>query len=158
MDWHDVFDLHIRCNNFHTSDKVTTIAEVENILKNPPSTLPCTVLNCEVHQGTSKELVHREAAERFATDTVGDQLVSDPPNDGTNACVFLSLKICECLLNVKDAGMSNDGLKNLVTALFADFTTLVNPVREKERIYEPNSALPIMRRNNLIRKGAELSE
>ena len=79
-----------------------------------------------------------------------------PKNDGTNACVFLSLAICDRVLAAAESIKWTD-LKTIAETIITEFPELVNEVRNIEEKYDPISAYSLLRKNNLV-QDCSLSE
>ena len=84
----------------------------------------------------------------------------DTSNDGTNACVFFALSICDTFLQ-KVKEVESVSWQELAKVAEETITTLpgkINPFREVEQRYDPLEAKAILARSDLLKGNYELSE
>lgn len=84
-----------------------------------------------------------------------------PQNDGTNACVFLALKICDIFIRNEspdDRVPSWEELERITEEMIKTLPAKVNSVRNSSEKYDPIIAKTILTSNNLLEGNYELSE
>lgn len=99
----------------------------------------------KVHQGTARI----EAEERCLFYEANVNFVR-PENDGTNACVFLSLKIAEAILSKKDQEFAER--KSKMESIITNFPKKVNPLRNDAIKYAVDDAYELLYKEKLIAK------
>lgn len=99
------------------------------------------------------------ALTQFLHGSTADNLPSTgppPENDGTNACVFLDLAICDRLL-VNNTPLEWAELKTVADDIIINFPTAINDLRNIGEMYEPISAYSLLKKHNLMEE-CSLSE
>ena len=113
-------------------------------------------------QNSAIENYDIEQAERMQVlpDTsIATDLPNTIPNDGTNACVFLALSICDTFLQ-KVKKVESVSWEELAKVAEKTITTLpgkINPFRNATERYDPLDAKAILTANNLLSANYELS-
>jgi len=77
----------------------------------------------------------------------------DVPNDGTNACAFLAIKIAEKSINVLDQKITSNGFKSIAEVaeqIICFFPREINDFRDKDQLYDVLSAYNIMNRAKMF--------
>ncbi len=76
---------------------------------------------------------------------------SPPVYDGTNACVFLSLKICEMLISKERQHINWEDVEHEVEQIIGIFPTRINEIQDRQKCYEVEAAYDLMHRNKEIK-------
>ena len=99
-----------------------------------------------------------QLSEKAEIDTSTDPSIVE--SDGTNACVFLALHICDIFMqNVKkDRCLSWDDLVEIGEETITTFLFKINAFRDATERHDPADAKAIMTSNNLLVANCELSE
>ena len=133
--------------------------EIEILNSNPP----CIVSNLSVHQGSAIEKRHHEMAKIINEGNPGNIQMSSGvstsvPNDGTNACVFLSLKICDEIISTISEGATMKSIESVTSTLSDITTTVINeyPVR-LNAIRDANEMYTLLNANILMRDNSDLT-
>ena len=153
-EWWQVEAAYQACAKFDPDERPTA-AELSSILsvQQPEGSLNVVPLN--VSQATALSNVDSFLAERVKGNRASngvqttDELCSLLDNDGTNACVFLDLGICDRFLST-DHCITWTELKSVAENVITEFPLLINQFRNKDETYEPIRAYSILKDNNLI--------
>ena len=71
-------------------------------------------------------------------------------NDGTNACAFLGIALCDQLLEKQSNIVEVEDIRKLAEKLIAEIPEHVNHPRSVEEIYEPIAAYTMMRNEKMV--------
>lgn len=112
--------------------KLPKLDEIEEILNQEETSDDYPLV---IRQGTA--LI--QASEK----QIDSGMYEHPENDGTNACMFLSLKNAELLL--QEAEKSWDEVKEMAEHVISDFPRRVNPLRDDTQTYEVTDAHALLR-------------
>ena len=131
-------------------------------INDPEASLDITPLS--VSQSSALEITD-EIISQQAVITAGQDLGDEnrPENDGTNACTFLVLAICDSLLATIRGKDSQSHLPwseiaTLAEDIIKDFPTKINHLRDPSETYELSEAKVILESNNLLSKKYQLTE
>ena len=115
-------------------------------------------MSLAVSQATALDDSDHALAECFDGSVANDVLPTgtSPENDGTNACVFLDLAICNRLL-VNNIPLEWTDLKTTAEDIIINFPTVINNIRNIAELYEPISAYSLLREYSLLEE-CSLSE
>lgn len=138
--------------DFDPMNSVISIETTKEIYRNLNTTVPCYIRNLPVNQLSSLEHKHEELAQRFNRSCFSAQLDTEVnvPNDGTNSCVLLALKICDSIMDLSAKKMLNqkaigDKISEIATSIIQEYPEVLNPLRDKDRIYDVLEANLVMR-------------
>ena len=162
-DWWVVAELCERVTNFDNNKRVNSITAVQDEIEILNSNPPCIVSNLCVHQGSAIEKRHHEMAKIISEGNPGNIQMSSGvsisvPNDGTNACVFLSLKICDEIISTISEGATMKSIESVASTLSDITTTVINeyPVR-LNAIRDANEMYTLLDANILMRDNSDLT-
>ena len=163
--WDTVFQVHKRCVTFESEKRLRTASQVKDFLEDRQISVPCNIINLAVSQTSGLQEYDRRVAEKFAASmelTLKGTSCTVTKNDGTNACVFLCLKVLDEVsrLMTSSAGgeVLTDEIERITTEVISNFPTMLNEYREKNLLYTVMSAYVIMRDNNLLASNFEFTE
>eukprot|EP00112_Aurelia_sp_Birch-Aquarium-sp1_P005669 Seg1645.4 transcript_id=Seg1645.4/GoldUCD/mRNA.D3Y31 product="putative serine/threonine-protein kinase" protein_id=Seg1645.4/GoldUCD/D3Y31 len=138
--------------DFDPMNSVISIETTKEIYRNLNTTVPCYIRNLPVNQLSSLEHKHEELAQRFNRSCFSAQLDTEVnvPNDGTNSCVLLALKICDSIMDLSAKKMLNqkaigDKISEIATSIIQEYSEVLNPLLDKDRIYDVLEANLVMR-------------
>ena len=165
--WLPLFEMHRLCNSFVQGERLVTAEGMKTTFASIVAPFPCSVRNLAINQGSALE----KFCEGKAKEMLDEESSSLPPstaaivsNDGTNACTFLSLKICEKVACMEDWSSNNEGyneisanLAILAEEVIEGYPNSLNKIRNVDCIYNPLEAYQIMKQNDHIRS-TELTE
>ena len=83
--------------------------------------------------------------------SLSEMSFSPAANDGTNACVFLSLKISEVLISKEEELINWEDLRPEVEQIVEEFPAKINYIRDKDKCYGVEEADHIVHRYRKIR-------
>lgn len=160
--WWQIEEIFNSCAKFDPSERpaISEIAQGLNV-KDLEESLIVKGLN--ISQNTALENADSDVAHRIQYNT-SDLLEMDheiPQNDGTNACVFLALKICDIFIRNEspdDRVPSWEELERITEEMIKTLPAKVNSVRNSSEKYDPIIAKTILTSNNLLEGNYELSE
>ncbi|XP_028391896.1 calcium-dependent protein kinase 2-like [Dendronephthya gigantea] len=152
-EWWQVEEAYNACVKFDPNLRAQAL-ELSSILsvKQPEESL--NVVHLNVSQATAlsnfdgmlAENIVQSAPNTTAALRTADEIIcSVPSNDGTNACVFLDLAICDRFLPL-DQCMTWDELKSIAENVITEFPLLINTYRDINEIYEPISAYTLLKK------------
>eukprot|EP00794_Sanderia_malayensis_P006409 gene6409-7140_t len=162
--WWPLVNLSERLTSYDQDERITSVESAVGALKELKRKSTSATFNLKIHQGSAFEMVCEESAKQFQQ---GLHLPGniDVTKDGTNACVFLALKLCDELRNFtmeinEGANLSTIGSKiaDLTHVIINDFPGIINPLRDRDQIYTPSEAKVIMAKHGYLEAGTELSE
>ena len=99
--WLSLFEMHRLCNSFTHGERLVTEDGMNTTLTSIVAPFPCSLRNLTLNHGSALGKFCEEKAKEVLDDEATFILVLPAAivsNDGTNACTFLSLKICSVLL------------------------------------------------------------
>ena len=147
--------LHHRLTEFDQMKRVVSIETAREVYRN--TTVPCYIINLPVNQLSSLQHKHEELAQKFnklgSSAQLNTEVNVNVPNDGTNSCVFLSLKICDSIMDLSARKMLQDynqkaigeQIGEIATTIIQEYLEVLNPVRDKDKIYDVLEANLVMR-------------
>ena len=160
--WWQIEEIFNSCAKFDPNERpaISEIAQGLNV-KDPEEYLIVKGLN--ISQNTALENADSDVAHRIQYNT-SDLLEMDheiPQNDGTNACVYLALKICDIFIRNEspdDRVPSWEELERITEEMIKTLPAKINSVRNSSEKYDPIIAKTILTSNNLLEGNYELSE
>ena len=135
--WLPICDAVLACMKKVPSDRPAA----EEVLQEEQGLSEDYPLNC--HQGTALNIAQDSSLE--------DGVFLPPSNDGSNACIFLALKIAEHLLLKKEKSWQD--IKQAAEEIITTFPTVLNEKRRKEEMYSLQEAFALLESNDLISEG-----
>lgn len=159
-EWWQIEEIFNTCAKFEANERpaASKIAKDLN-LDNPEASL--NIKCCSISQNTALENADSEAQKRMQNCEASDVCEERPENDGTNACVFLALRICDFLMQIWNKEKQPISWEELVTnseEIIKTFPSEINSLRDCSEKYDPASAKAILTSNNMLRGSYELSE
>ena len=150
VDWYFIERISKACINFTPKERPTIEEVVAMIGKEP------TASSLQIHlknsQSTSLEEFDREVARVVAKNGEFDaeNALSQPDNDGTNACAFFSIKIANEIYRLFQEGRCDDKqfVENVCAeteSIIIDLPFAINPYRNIEEFYDVQSAYALLR-------------
>eukprot|EP00112_Aurelia_sp_Birch-Aquarium-sp1_P020999 Seg5543.1 transcript_id=Seg5543.1/GoldUCD/mRNA.D3Y31 product="Mitogen-activated protein kinase kinase kinase 13-B" protein_id=Seg5543.1/GoldUCD/D3Y31 len=139
--WANLSEVHDDCLKKKADDRVS-MQQIKETLNQ----IDCSEsYPLKVHQGTARI----EAEERCLFNEANVNFVR-PENDGTNACVFLSLKIAEAILSKEYQEFTER--KSKMESIITNFPKKVNPLRNDAIKYAVDDAYELLYKEKLIAK------
>ena len=126
--WIQVYQAFVSCLKVSPTER-PSLQDMKVLLKEKiqPRSYPLSV-----HQGSALEDAHTLNLDYFQC----------PANDGTNACVFLAIKIGEFIMN---KGIDSwQQLKITAEGIIKTFPEVINPIRNKDHLEDALSAYNVM--------------
>ena len=162
-EWWQIDEIFEMCAKFEPSLRPST-SEIVQVLscQNLEESLLVKCFN--VSQSTAVEKKDSKIAKKLQASKIAEIDVSTGPdvieNDGTNACAFLALRVCDIFLqNVKEGScLSWDDLVGIGEETITTFPAKINAFRDVSETYDVASAKAILTSNNLLHAKYELSE
>lgn len=159
--WKHTIELHEMCTDFNKEKRITTIDTVCSFIRDTEVAVPCDQYNFQVSQGSALEQHHQGMAQKIAigVDIRSTEASRSVVNDGTNACIFLALKICDAILSRTE---KNDNLgeeiSGLTNEIIQNYPSILNPLRDMSSIYTLMNAYVMMRENRHLCNNFEFTE
>lgn len=107
--WREVEAVHLAATTFPARPR-PTLEELDAILKMPDHCDCC--FNLKFCQNSAQEISDAQISAECANGKQAPGFV-DVPNDGTNACAFLAIKIADNIINVFDQKIPANGFKSI---------------------------------------------
>ena len=164
--WNDILQLHQQCTDFDESRRIISMKDVVSKLESAPLSSLCHYFNLRNSQSTAVEVKDQEVAEMLTRGVASSSTVQDDavPNDGTNACVFLALKICDVVLS-SDCARNKDLLEkkleelpHVASKVIARYPEELNRVRQVSSLYSVLDANKLMKDNSHLRNKFKFTE
>ncbi len=161
-EWWQAEELFSRCCTFDPDlrPSIEELVPVVNI-NDPEASLD--IISLGLSQNSALEMANEIILQQpvITTGYLDDQ--TRPENDGTNACTFLALAICDSLLALLQGKDSQSHLSWMEIATLADhiikhFPTKINHLRNSSETYDLSEARVILESNNLLSKKYQLIE
>ncbi len=161
-EWWQAEELFSRCCTFDPDlrPSIEELVPVVNI-NDPEASLD--IISLGLSQNSALEMANEIILQQpvITTGYLDDQ--TRPENDGTNACTFLALAICDSLLAILQGKDSQSHLSWMEIATLADhiikpFPTKINHLRNSAETYDLSEARVILESNNLLSKKYQLIE
>ena len=101
--------------------------------------IACDVNNLPLSQATTLEQADKVFAEKLDKGAVSETK-AHVPDDGTNACTFMALKICNELINMAEHCIPNGRdllsiISNIAVSGIRDYPREVNKLHNKDKLY-----------------------
>ena len=125
---------------FNASERAIVNEVMENLIEDSD----VAITSLAVFQATALEFNDRKIVEANIDPEIL-RVTSIPDNDGTNACVFLSLGIVNQLTKYK-----SEDYKSLAESVIIDFPKKVNIYQDKNMLADLYKAYSILSRNDLL--------
>ena len=125
---------------FNASERAIVNEVMENLIEDSD----VAIISLAVFQATALEFNDRKIVEANIDPEIL-RVTSIPDNDGTNACVFLSLGIVNQLTKYK-----SEDYKSLAESVIIDFPKKVNIYQDKNMLADLYKAYSILSRNDLL--------
>ena len=161
-EWWQAEELFSRCCTFDPDIRpsVEELVPIVNI-NDPEASLDITSLS--LSQNSALEITNEIILQKPAIATGYLDHEMRPENDGTNACTFLALAICDSLLATLQRKDSQSHLSWIEIAASADniikhFPTKINHLRDLSETYDLSETKAILESNNLLSKKYLLTE
>ena len=155
--WREVEAVHLAATTFPARAR-PTLEELDAILKMPDHCDCC--FNLKFSQNSALEKSDAQIAVECANGKQAPGFV-DVPNDGTNACAFLAIKIADKIINVFDQKIPSNGFKSIAEVaeqIIWFYPQEINDFRDKDQRYDVLSAYNIMNRAKCLVTPYEFSE
>ena len=157
--WSHILYLHERCTSFDYSNRFLDIREVSNYLMESAA-ISFEHYSLSIHQGSAVEKKNLIIAENIAGgfEPSGKFEVT---NDGTNACVFLALKICDTVFTEKSSGnqiQTQKAFSDIAEEVIWNYPEILNPLRDISSLYTVLDAYTLMRGNEHLTNILGISE
>ena len=123
-----------------------SLSDVSNILNDEDKSESYPLNN---HQGTALERAHDNFIRQNEVAKSQKEFIA-PSNDGTNACIFLALKICEDALKNESYTGNWEKLKSRCEKIIDEFPNEISNVRDKGEQYELQKAYELMKQQGCI--------
>ena len=148
-EWGQVLEAFETCAKFEPELRPLA-SELLPIFSVDQSKASLNVVHLAASQSTALEQMDHALALREGDVQAVDEspAVIAPENDGTNACVFLCLAICNCFLATES--MTWEDLKIVAEDTISEFPLTINGLRDVNSNYDPMSAYSILKNNGLI--------
>jgi serine/threonine protein kinase len=162
-EWWQAEELFSRCCRFDPElrPSIEELIPIVNI-NDPEASLDITQLS--VSQSSALEIAD-ELISQQAVINAGQDLAHEnrPENDGTNACTFLALAICDSLFatlrgEYSQSCQSWSEIARLADHIIEEFPTKINQLRNASETYELSEAKVMLESNNLLSKKYQLTE
>jgi serine/threonine protein kinase len=163
-EWWQIAEVFKMCTKFRPTERPDASEIVKELNPGDPEA-SLTIKGFRVSQNTALDNADCETANRIHAEvgTPGSKTDGQlPDNDGTNACVFLALKIGDLLMQQMEWDDDNSSLWNEVATIAEEVINVlpsqINSLRDRSEEYDPASAKAILSSNNLLVGRYELSE
>ncbi len=135
-----------------------TASELKGLLAKHPPEANLILTHLSVSQSTALENADLSYALEMSKGTVVPlcAFLTTPINDGTNACAFLCIAICDRLLSM-ESSLDWKDIKELAEETTQNLPVTINSLRDVAQIYEPIAAYAIMNDEKIV-GDCELSE
>ena len=158
LEWWQINEVLLACLSFDSNCRPSA-SEMETLLSASQSyDASLTFYPLSVSQSTALEEADKKLAQKIGSIFKEPQLqhVATPENDGTNACAFIALAICNWFLGTET---TVDWLEMKVVSenLITSVPFLVNDSRDVHEAYEPLSAYEVLRKKSMVSE-SQLSE
>ena len=146
-DWHTIHLIYQECTQFHPEQR-PTIKKVILMIDQLP-TVSSIDIHLQVSQASSLECFDSNVAHIVAKDGNCAEL-SQPDNNGSNACAFLSVQIAHEIhrLHQEEKGSSNrvwQSICNVAERVILELPRVINPHRKVEEFYDVQAAFTLIR-------------
>ena len=155
--WREVEAVHLAATTFPARVRPTP-EELDAILKMPDH-CDC-YFNLKFSQNSALEKSNAQIAVKCANGKQAPGFV-DVPNDGTNACAFVAIKIADKIINVFDQKIPSNSFKSIAEVaeqITWFFPQEINDFRDKDQRYDVLCAYNIMNRAKCLVTPYEFSE
>ena len=150
-EWSAMEETFNACAKFDPKERPVASAVKDLLVKLSPST-SLIVTHLSVSQSTALEkadFVYAKEVNKGNRDMC--ESYPEPINDGTNACAFLAVAICDQLLAKKSLlSLDWNDVKVLAEEAIVTVPAKVNKLREMDQIYEPLCAYRLMKDKNIV--------
>ena len=122
-------------------------SELNALLQKHPPEANLILTNLSVSQSTALENADLSHALEIGNATTVSRCAfpTTPINDGTNACVFLCIAICDRLLSMDSSSLDWKDIKALAEETTQNLPVTINSLRDVAKMYEPIGAYSIMK-------------
>ena len=167
--WNLLMELQDLCASFDAERRLRSVEGIIKIVKEDKAVVGCEVVNLAVSQFTSIEKYNEKLTVKLVSQAEDSSVILGasepsqiPENDGTNACTFLCLKICDEIL-VQSNVLENDSdwykkIEVLATDVIKNYPISLNQFRTKELCYTTLDAKSLMEAHEQLKNQIELSE
>ena len=127
-------------------------SELNALLQKHPPEANLILTNLSVCQSTALENADLSYALEIGNATTVSRcaFLTTPINDGTNACVFLCIAICDRLLSMDSPSLDWKDIKALAEETTQNLPVTINSLRDVAKMYKPIGAYSIMNDEKIV--------
>lgn len=160
-EWYQISHLSSKCTDFDITKRAKTIQMVCSFMSDD-NKVPCEVKNLPLSQITALEQADKAVAEKVANGDVLNKTLL-VPDDGSNACGFLALKICSELADLGKSGKIMDkdiilSIGDIAVNVIKEYPLEVNKLCDKKKLYTPIDAYSLVKAKHHLPNIDGLSE
>ena len=164
--WDWIQQLHELCTSFDSTVRVRCVDKVVNSIAELSKDTECKVVNLSLSQNSALEKENCRIVNAIVSGesmkAAGQTRISEAEDDGTNACSFLCLKICDAMILQFGANSMKSETETCLASVtldtIKDYPKLLNDHRDKSLQYTILDAYVIMRDNNHLHSEYTISE